>query len=180
MNAVSVQERERALAMVAQALESVLQVRLRHGNDGTSADAEIGRAGCPPLRIRLRPWAQNRRLAADEVWLLRSASPAEQQRLRDLGDNFIALNGAVRLVADWLAIDRTGLRRARAATAEKRVDPFSDRNSLIARTLLDHPGRAWGVRELAEAAGVAVGTASQVLRTLVRIHAIEQIGRAHV
>ena len=58
MNAVSVQERDRALAMVAQALESVPQVRLRPGNDEVPADVEIGRDGCPPLRIRLPPAAR--------------------------------------------------------------------------------------------------------------------------
>jgi hypothetical protein len=180
VNAASAQERDRALAMVGEALESIPRVRMRLGDDAAPADAEIWRTGCPPLRIRLRPWAPEGRLEADEVWLLRSGSAAEQQRLRDRGENFIALSGTVRLVADWLAIDRTGLRRVRPATAEKRVDPFSDRNSLIARTLLDHPGRTWGVRELAQAADVAVGTASQVLRTLARIHAVElkRTGRA--
>lgn len=166
--------------MLAEALESIPHVQLRRGSAVAPADAEIRRAGCPPLRIRLRAWTQDGRLEAEEVWLLRGASAAEQQRLRGRGDNFIALNGTVRLVSDWLAIDRVGLRRVRTAAAEKRVDPFSDRNSLIARTLLDHPGRTWGVRELAETAGVALGTASQVLRTLSRAQVVqlERTGRA--
>ncbi len=163
----------RALRMLERALESVPGLWIRPGVDGSPPGVEIGRTGCPTLRIRLRPWAAEAGLQPDEVWVMRSASSAQLQRLRGAGENFVALNGSVRLVCDWLAVDRTGLRRMHASAPEKRVDPFSDRNSLIARTLLSHPGRTWGVRELAEASDVALGTASQVVRTLARQNAIE-------
>lgn len=81
--------------------------------------------------------------------------------------NFIALNGSVRIVAKGLLLDRSSLPRARAAaTLPRRVDPFSDRNSLIARTLLHEPGRRWGVREIAKSAELSPGTTSQVVRAL--------------
>jgi len=45
-------------------------------------------------------------------------------------------------------------------------DPFADRASLLCRTLLAHPGAEWGVRDLAEAAGVAPMLSSDVVRQL--------------
>jgi hypothetical protein len=167
-------ERIFALKVLRSALESVANLQCDFQPDG-DADARIARAGCPTIRICLRPWSAHGTLGMDEVWVLRTASAARQQRLRERGENFIALNGAVRLVDDWLVLDRTGLPSARAgATLARRTDPFSDRNSLIARTLLAHPHRTWGVRELAGHAGVSLGTASQVIRALAGIGAIEQ------
>jgi hypothetical protein len=142
---------------------------------GGDVDAEIARKGCPTIHVYLRPWSAEGTLGPDEVWLLRTASAAQQQRLRERNENFVALNGAVRLVQDWLVLDRTGLPSARRpVTFARRADPFSDRNSLIARTLLAHPGRTWGVRELAAQAGVSLGTASQVIRALSGMGAIDQ------
>lgn len=167
-------DRSRALEVLRSALQGVpdMSCDLEPGGD---ADAEIARKGCPTIRVRLRSWSTEGTIGPDEVWLLRTASAAQQQRLRERGENFVALNGAVRLVRDWLVLDRTGLPSARRpATFSRRADPFSDRNSLIARTLLAHPGRAWGVRELAAHAGVSLGTASQVIRALAGMGAIDQ------
>lgn len=166
--------RSRALGVLRDALASIPDMRCDFAPAG-DLDAEIAREGCPTIHVRLRPWSTDGTLGPDEVWLLRTASPAQQQRLRERGENFVALNGAVRLVRDWLVLDRTGLPSARRqATFARHVDPFSDRNSLIARTLLAHPHRTWGVRELASDAGVALGTASQVIRALAGMGAIDQ------
>jgi len=145
-------------------------------------DAEIRRNGCEPIRLKLRSWeaATERAVAPGDVWVLSRPPKTELQRLRERGENFVALNGAVRLVSDWLLLDRTDLApRGRPPAMTRRTDPFADRNSLIARTLLAHPGRVWGVRALATHAGVALGTASQVLKSLTRSGAVrfEQSGR---
>lgn len=174
MNKLSQGDRSRALGVLRDALQGVPDMWCDPEPDG-DADAEISRKGGPTIRVRLRPWSEEGALEPDEVWLLRTASVAQQQRLRERGENFIALNGAARLVQDWLVLDRTGLPSAKhPVTFVRRADPFSDRNSLIARTLLAHPGRTWGVRELASHAGVSLGTASQVIRALVGMGAIEQ------
>ncbi|HEX5869102.1 MAG TPA: helix-turn-helix domain-containing protein, partial [Longimicrobium sp.] len=174
MNKLSQGDRSRALGVLRDALQGVPDMWCDPEPDG-DADAEISRKGGPTIRVRLRPWSEEGALEPDEVWLVRTASVAQQQRLRERGENFIALNGAVRLVQDWLVLDRTGLPSAKhPVTFVRRADPFSDRNSLIARTLLAHPGRTWGVRELASHAGVSLGTASQVIRALVGMGAIEQ------
>lgn len=166
-------ERNAGVRLVKAALESVPDLRYADSRE-KGADLAITRPGCPPLQIRLRPWSMEAALGPEEAWLLRAASAAQQQRLRERDEDFVALNGAVRLVRDWLVVDRTGLPSARRSTsAAPRVDPFSDRNSLVPRTLLAHPHRLWRVRELADAAGVALGTASQVVRVLAALGAVD-------
>ncbi len=167
-------ERNAGLKVLRAALENVPNIRFVM-NPRDEADLEISRPGCQILHVRLRPWSTEGKRGADEVWLLRSSSAAQQQRLRERDEDFVALNGAVRLVRDWLVVDRTGLPIVRPAfSSPPRVDPFSDRNSLIPRTLLTDFARVWGVRELATAAGVALGTASQVTRALATLGAVEQ------
>jgi hypothetical protein len=167
VNKLSEREHGLAAAMLGRALTHIPDLRCDVRPRG-GADLEISRDGCPILRVTLRPWEPGVALDADEVWVLRSASTSRQQQLRERNENFVALNGAVRLVRDWLVVDRTGLPSSRrSAPGPRRTDPFSDRNSLIARTLLANPERTWKLRELAAEAEVALGTASQVVRTLV-------------
>jgi hypothetical protein len=166
-------DRSAGIRVLKSALDGVPGMQYMPGSP-TDADIGFSRAGCPTIRVRMRPWAAGETLNEDEVWLLRSASPEKQRQLRERGEDFIALNGAVRLVRDWLVVDRMDLPPERSAVAAPpRVDPFSDRNSLISRTLLANTGRSWRVRELAAAAGVAVGTASQVVRALAAMGAVD-------
>jgi hypothetical protein len=174
MNTRADVERNAGLKVLRAALENVPNIRCDM-DPQDEADLEISRSGCHSLRVRLRPWSTEEKLGADEAWLLRSSSAAQQQRFRERGEDFVALNGAVRVVRDWLVLDRTNLPSVRATfSSPPRVDPFSDRNSLIPRTLLADPERSWGVRELAQVAGVALGTASQVVRALATLGAVEQ------
>lgn len=153
--------------MLRSALSTVPNLRCSFHPRG-DADVDIVRDGCPSIRVRFRPWSSSGELGEDEVWVLRTASAARQQHRRERNENFVALNGAVRLVRDWLVVDRTGLPSARRSVpVARRTDPFSDRNSLVARTLLADAERTWSVRELAAHAGVSLGTASQVIRSLV-------------
>ncbi len=104
------------------------------------------------------------------VWVLPRASAAIRETLRAHGEQYIDLRGAVHLALPWALVDRADLTPSHRSAGSLRpvVDPFADRSSLVVRTLLEHGDleRAWGVRELAGAAGVGVATASEVLRAL--------------
>ena len=172
MNKLPESDRDLAATVLRNALANVPGLRCDFAPRG-DADVEIARDGCPAIRVSFRNWAAGGELDGNEVWLLRTASAARQQQLRERNQNFVALNGAVRLVRDWLVVDRTGLPSVRRpAPILRHTDPFSDRNSLIARTLLANAERTWSVRELAAHAGVSLGTASQVIRTLVGTGAV--------
>ena len=53
---------------------------------------------------------------------------------------------------------------------------FSTRSTRVLRVLLDDPKREWFVRDLAEAAGISIGLASNVKRRLFEYELIEEIG----
>lgn len=137
------------------------------GNPAAGADLELFREDASPIRVRLRPWNPLAEADTEVMWVLRKPSRSLLDQLREREQNFIALSGAVRLVSKGLILDRTDLPRARlAGRLPRQVDPFSDRNSLIARMLLDEPGRRWGIREIAAATGLSPGTTSLVVRAL--------------
>ncbi|HZG42601.1 MAG TPA: winged helix-turn-helix domain-containing protein [Longimicrobium sp.] len=169
------------MTLIRLALEPEAQMVARTNAAG-GEDAEIFREDTPPLRIRLRPWAPGNVAEDPEtVWVITKASRTTVQELRERRENFVALSGAVRIVRGWLFLDRTDLKPLPApARHSKQADPFADRNSLIPRTLLSHSGRSWGIRELAETAEVALGTASQVVRALTEMGVVrvQQNGRA--
>ncbi|MBB4636358.1 type IV toxin-antitoxin system AbiEi family antitoxin [Longimicrobium terrae] len=128
-----------------------------------------------PIHLRLRRWSAEAAPSDDPetVWVLSSGRPATLRMLREQRQNFVALTGAARLVNRWLYLDRTDLEPAeRSPSIPKRFQPFADRNSLVVRTLLAHPGRTWGVRELAQESEVALGTASGVVRALAETGAL--------
>jgi hypothetical protein len=144
-------------------------------------DVQVLREDDPPINVRLRSWQPGEHAEAETAWVLAKPTRNTLEKLRRRGQNFVALSGSVRLVSRGLIIDRSDLRPPRhAARPPRRVDPFADRNSLIARTLLEEPGRRWGIREIAEAAGVSPGTASDVVRSLAAMGAVEfrRIGRS--
>ncbi|HYR07069.1 MAG TPA: helix-turn-helix domain-containing protein [Longimicrobium sp.] len=137
-------------------------------------NVEIIRDGASPIPIRLQPWHPDAAAEPGTVWILDKPSRRQLDELREREMNFIALNGTVRVVANGLLLDRSNLPRVRAAsTLPRRVDPFSDRNSLITRILLEEPGRRWGVREIAAAAELSPGTTSQVVRTLASVGVVD-------
>lgn len=120
--------------------------------------------------LQLRPGVPSTTAKAGEtVWILRRAPKRLLGQLRDEGQNFVDIaHGAVRLMLPGLSIDRTDLTPTPGPPNPQRLrDPFADRASLIARTLFRYPGREWGTRELALAAGVSPMMASHVVRQLV-------------
>lgn len=156
-------EAAHALRMLQLAVGASAKVVQRRSSPAVR-EAELLRDDAPPILLRLRAWDAASKGERDTVWVLRRASRGTLELLRKSDQNYVALSGAVRLVASGFFLDRSDLKPA--ARPLRRVDPFADRNSLIPRTLLDEPGRRWGVREIAEAAGVSAATASLAVRSL--------------
>jgi hypothetical protein len=113
------------------------------------------------------------------LFVLRRATRRLHGELRQAGHNFVDLSGTVHLMLPTMLVDRTNLRIVpKGRLVRQSFDPFSDRSSLIARTLLkpEHRNRSWGVREMAGAAGVSPATATRVIRELER-HGVQMIRR---
>jgi hypothetical protein len=159
-------ERVQALQTLQQAVGTAAKVVARP-DSSAGYDAEVIRDDAPPIAIRLRVWQPSKRGEADTVWVISKPSRGMLAQLRKDEQNFIVPGRAARLLANGFFLDRSDLKSIRdRSRSPRRVDPFSDRNSLVVRTLLDTPGRRWGVREIAEAAGVSAATASLVVRAL--------------
>lgn len=115
---------------------------------------------------------------ADQVvYVLERATRRAQDELRRDGSSFVDIAGTVHLMLPNLLVDRTNLRPpTKRGIAQQRFDAFSDRGSLIARTLLEDKGRderIWGVRELAAVAGVSPATTTRVVRELERLGGVQ-------
>jgi hypothetical protein len=118
-----------------------------------------------PYRLVLRSWPADLTDLAT-VWVI-PRKAAVQHAIRAVGGQFIDLGGAVHLRLPWLVVDRTGLKPALISPPSRRlVDPFSDHNSLVVRTMLHAPSKVWGIRELALASGVGRSVVSDIVRQL--------------
>lgn len=156
-----------AVRMLAGAIEPIATVEWSADPEAaSSALIRLRGSASDPLVLHFEPWPGEGGAGDDVVWVIRRGTAALRKRLREAGRNYVDLSGAVRLAAGPLLVDRTDLEPARMPRAARMVDPFSDRNSLVVRTLLSAPGREWKVREIAAAAGVALGTASEVVSRL--------------
>lgn len=171
-------ERSAVVALLREALGPEWKIAGRTGRGG---EVEVRRTGGDPVRLHLRRWSgETSPGEASALWVIRAGRPSILRGLREHRQNFVALTGAARLVLPGLHLDRTDLKpAARFPALASRAQPFADRNSLIVRTLLAHPGRMWSVRELSQQAGVALGTASSVVRALVQARVLrsETAGR---
>lgn len=118
--------------------------------------------------------------ATPTLYVLRRAPRRVHDEFRRAGASFVDVSGTVHLALPTLLVDRGNLRvPARRGVVRQSFDPFSDRGSLVVRTLLeqeDDPRRAWGVRELAAASGVSPATATRVVRELER-HGVQVVRR---
>ena len=138
------------------------------------------------LRFNLQPWQEDNSAVGeypDTLWVLQRTSKLQRDRLRRNHTNFVDLRGgAVRLELPDLLVDRTDLKpKPRVRQTGNLIDPFADRSSLVLRVLLNHAaGRAWGVRELAQEAGVDPATASRATRQMARQRLLqaERVGRS--
>ncbi len=165
---------EKGLALVAEAL----------GESGTLSweDPEtvritIDRGPSFSLRMALRRADDPSAFGpTPTLWILRRPKRRELQDLRANGQSFVALNGAVRIQAPGVLIDRTDLRLPAKGTRPTRRSAFSDRASLIARWLFYQPADSqWTITGLAESAGVSPSVASYAVQDLEQRHLVEAI-----
>jgi hypothetical protein len=135
----------------------------------------------PSTRVHMVRWmdaetlARTRKPRPDVLWVLHDTPAELRHALRARGYNYIDPRGAVRIALPGILIDRDNLPPVDfAPPSETATDPFADRSSLVVRTLLSHSvQRAWGIRELAESAGVGLGTASRVVEQLHRLDLVD-------
>lgn len=172
-------ELTRAISLLTKALSGMAEVRrLDH-----RTTLEVVSPAGDRITIKLMQWDQPSDGRSElVVWVLNRQGRQVRERLRERGENFIDLSGAIRLHLPWLILDRTDVTPAKvpARTFERR-NPFSDRGSQITRTLFEGgPEKLWTVRELAAEAEVSLGLASYVLTELERrgLVTIRSAGRA--
>ena len=172
-------ELQKALRILEQALGShatVVRPAKPRAQPADVLTVRVERASNPAATLRLVPWqAEVRPGDGTIVWVVSPRDRAALDRLRLDQESYIDLRGAVHLILPWLVVDRTGISPPRTDAAPA-ANPFSDRNSLVLRSLLADPGRAWGVRQLAAAAGVTPGTASKVVQRLTLDRLVETTG----
>ena len=84
----------------------------------------------------------------------------------EAGVGWLDLAGNVRIVGPGLYIDRQTAEKPKAVARELK-SPFAPKSARVLRCLLQTPGRAWKVTDLAEAAQVSLGQVSNVRRALI-------------
>jgi hypothetical protein len=154
------------LALLSDAIGTAARVRLPpRGRGGVEQDTLMrveGPSG-QSARLHLVPWDEPPTSDArgDRVWVVRRGGAELRKRLRERGENYVDLSGAVRLRLPWLLVDRTDLVPVRVPRRSETRNPFSDRGSMVLRTMFEGgPDAEWGVKELAEASGVSVALLS--------------------
>jgi hypothetical protein len=173
-----------AFLLVKQALSPNATVRRTDERQGPDAVIELEGGQELPLEFELWSHANHRSSSTPgRVWVLPKATSDLRDRLRSEGESFVDLRGAVFLSFPNLLVDRVNVRlRPRTTAVSRSFDPFADRSSLVARTILespDHHDRVWGVRELAESAGVGPATVTRAIRALERYQVVHvrRVGR---
>lgn len=177
---VTDRERDELVRLIREALGVAASVQAAPAS--SRDDIELRLAGGQVLRLQARQVDSPEgpgRSAESTVYVLRRATRRLQDEWRRAGRSFVDLYGTVHLAFPNLLVDRTNLRRpARRGAVRQSFDPFSDRASLVVRTLLQTAGeRTWGVRELAAEADVSPATATRVVRELER-HGVRVLRRA--
>jgi hypothetical protein len=164
-----------AFLLVKQALSPSAELRTTGQREGP--DAVIKLQGGQEIALDFKLWTHTSHRppsGSRRVWVLPRATRDIRDRLRSEQESYVDLRGAVFLSFPNLLVDRVNLKLPSRPKATRRsFDPFADRSSLVLRTLLeDHRDRTWGVRELAEAAGVGPATVTRTIRELERYQVV--------
>jgi hypothetical protein len=168
-----------AVTLMSEAIGTAARVHpepSRHVRDDQVFQVEVQGASGQSARLRFVSWEgpPTDTSRKERIWVVRRGGRELHERLRKRGENFVDLSGAVRLQLPWLLVDRTDLKPVRALAKSQTRNPFSDRGSLILRTMFEAgPAAEWGVKELAEASGVSVALSSYVTSALERHGLIE-------
>ena len=155
---------EQALALLTAALKTVGRVTWE-----PPEHVVVEVAGAPSTEFRLAPLGDvaPRDSESHTIWILRRPAESVLEDLRARNQSFVALDGAVRVQAPGLLIDRSDLKPGYESKAATGRSAFSDRASRIPRFLFDQPlESSWSITALAAAAGVSPSVASYAVRDL--------------
>lgn len=126
---------------------------------------EVKSSGQPrhvrPALLQLRDYVERQAVGAVPVFIAPYLSAQAQALCREYGVGFVDLEGNARLAFDGVFIDRQVASKPSAERRELR-SVFKPKSAQVLRLMLREPSRAWRVAELAEAAGVSLGHASNV------------------
>jgi hypothetical protein len=168
---------QEALLLLKEALSPSAQVRAVERSSGPDVVVQLKGGEQIPLELDLWTHAEKvKQPGAHKVWILPRATSNLRDRLRKEQESYVDLRGAVFLSFPHLLVDRVNLTLpSRPKAPPPSFDPFADRSSLVVRTLLAGEGnqdRTWGVRELAEEAGVGPSTVTRIVRELQRYQVV--------
>jgi hypothetical protein len=137
------------------------------GKFGVLLEIRNDKGECARLRVQLWGQPEPEEASTAVVWVLPRGDRGLRKHLRERDESFVDPGGAVRIHLPWMFIDRTDLEPVRLPSVRETRNPFSDRGSLLIRTMLDAgPQEEWSVRALAEAAGVSLGLSSYGISAL--------------
>lgn len=111
--------------------------------------------------LQLRDYVERQANDAVPLFIAPYLSARAQALCREYDTGFIDLEGNARLVSGGIFIDRQVAGKPAAERRELR-SLFKPKSAQVLRLMLREPRRAWRVVELAEAAGVSLGHASNV------------------
>jgi hypothetical protein len=176
-----VQLERRAVALLRQALPPTVRLTTETRTTDGEADAMLTLPDGSTALLEFKLWDGDERAArrtrratspAALVWVTSRSTADQRRRWRDRDESFVDLTGSVRLVLPSVIIDRTDLVPSGRSASERITssrNPFSDRASLVVRTLLERPHEPWSATALAGEAGVSLATVSLVTEGLRRM-----------
>ena len=159
-------EAEQVLDLLVRAVGPTMEVR-RVGE----AEFALAIAGGSPVRFQMigenGEGGEEGEAAPVRLRILRRPTAAELERLREAGESFVALNGAVRIQGPGILIDRANLGPVPSLRPGSARSAFSDRASLVPRALFSAaPDEEWTLSGLVDATGLSPSSTSYALRDL--------------
>src|SRR5438309_2321651 len=105
--------------------------------------------------------------------------PQSARILKNHGFGYVDLSGNCHLAFENVLIEKEGKRNVRPSTRPLR-SLFAPRATRVVRLLLEDPGRAWRLEELAKAAGVSLGHSHNVVKRLDDLRWAERDGSQRI
>ncbi len=163
------------VGLVVEALE--IEPRLLDARPDVVVRADIdGRKISLVIKAKDRPHLSELRLAVEQLKQYEGPNrvpmvaahflgPNRRALLREMGMGYIDLVGNIYLRAPGIFIEREG--KAKPEDYQQpRINPYSDKASIILRLLMDIPWHPWKIREIAEAGNITPGWASRVVDSM--------------
>ena len=129
------------------------------------------------IELTERPHLSELRLAIDQIRRYAGTNrvpmiaahflgPNRRALLREMGISYIDMAGNIYVRAKGIFVERDGKPNV-LSYAQKGLNPYSDKASIILRILMEEPIRSWKIREIARAGDITPGWASRVADNLV-------------